>query len=122
MGGQSHSTFAVKNGVGVFTGDCKIVPSLKAPGFCDAEAPKFQAVDGSQHNTFQITLKNKGTLTAFKSSWTGKHVPKDPDCHHPGCLFEQGIYKVRSDECAVLHSTVLHMLYELLFFSRITFN
>lgn len=93
MGGQSYSTFAVKDGVGVFTGDCKIVPSLKAPGFCDAEAPKLKAVDGSEYNTVQITLKNKGDLVAFKSSWTGPRVPRDPDCHHPGCIFEQGIYK-----------------------------
>ena len=33
MGGQSYSTVAIQNGLLNFTGSCKIVPSLKAPGF-----------------------------------------------------------------------------------------
>jgi hypothetical protein len=37
MGGQSHSTFAVNNSFGVFSGEVKIVPSLKAPGFCNMQ-------------------------------------------------------------------------------------
>ena len=37
MGGRSKSTFAVKDGVGVFDGTAAIVPSLKAPGFCNLE-------------------------------------------------------------------------------------
>lgn len=36
MGGQSYSTVAVQNNVLNFTGACKIVPSLKAPGFITA--------------------------------------------------------------------------------------
>ena len=34
-----------------------------------------------------------GPLTAFKSSFSGKGVPKDPNCHHPGCQYETGSYK-----------------------------
>ena len=34
MGGQSKSTFAVKDGVGMFSGTCAVVPFLKAPGLC----------------------------------------------------------------------------------------
>merc|ERR1711998_420576 len=33
MGGQSDSTFVVKGGYGVYAGTCRIVPSLRAPGF-----------------------------------------------------------------------------------------
>ena len=42
MGGRSTSTFKVEGGKGVFDGVCRIVPQLKAPGFCNAEArPSF---------------------------------------------------------------------------------
>jgi peptide methionine sulfoxide reductase MsrB len=39
MGGQSTGTFKIdeQTGVATFHGDCKIVPSLKAPGFCNAK-------------------------------------------------------------------------------------
>lgn len=37
MGGQSKATWKISGGVGIFDGVTKIVPSLKAPGFCNAE-------------------------------------------------------------------------------------
>lgn len=41
MGGQSESTFKVDSGrhVGVWAGEVKIVPFLKAPGFCNLQSP-----------------------------------------------------------------------------------
>merc|ERR1719421_1820605 len=55
MGGQSDSTFKMDkaNGVGVWDGEVKIVPFLKAPGFCNLQAPglmkkaKFPDLTGS---------------------------------------------------------------------------
>ena len=35
MGGKSKSTFTVQDGAAMFAGTCAIVPSLKAPGFCN---------------------------------------------------------------------------------------
>ena len=36
MGGESHGSFQVSAGVGVFAGEVVDVPSLKAPGFLKA--------------------------------------------------------------------------------------
>ena len=41
----------------------------------------------------EITLRSHAALTAFKSSWGGNGVPKDPNCHHPGCQFQMGTFK-----------------------------
>jgi len=98
MGGRSKSSFTVgtdgagNKNIGLFAGDVAIVPSLKAPGFCNAfvEIPNK---DASAFDAFEITLLSHGPLTAFKSSFGGKGVPKDPNCHHPGCQYETGSYK-----------------------------
>ena len=45
MGGQSSATFAVKDGMGVFNGTCRIVPKLAAPGFCNAQVSEFVHLD-----------------------------------------------------------------------------
>ena len=98
MGGRSKSTFSVgddgagNHNIGLFSGDVAIVPSLKAPGFCDAEV-MIPAVDASEYDAIEITLRSHGELTAFKSSWGGKGVPKDPNCHHPGCQYQTGSFK-----------------------------
>jgi hypothetical protein len=42
MGGVSKSSFRVEGNVGIWTGDVKIVPFLKAPGFCTLRAPGFR--------------------------------------------------------------------------------
>merc|ERR1719487_1202039 len=41
MGGQSHSSFKVDTDkrLGVWAGEVKIVPFLKAPGFCNLQSP-----------------------------------------------------------------------------------
>merc|ERR1719181_1026032 len=97
MGGRSKSTFKVGQDAtgkpaGLFAGDVAIVPSLKAPGFCDGEVVVPNS-DISDYDALAITLRSHGTLTAFKSSWGGKGVPKDPNCHHPGCQYQTGSFK-----------------------------
>jgi hypothetical protein len=42
MGGVSKSSFHVDGKVGIWSGDVKIVPFLKAPGFCTLRAPGFR--------------------------------------------------------------------------------
>lgn len=42
MGGVSKSSFRVEGNVGIWSGDVKIVPFLKAPGFCTLRAPGFR--------------------------------------------------------------------------------
>lgn len=44
-------------------------------------------------NALEINLISKGALKTFKTSWSGKYVPKDPTCHHPGCQYEEGEFK-----------------------------
>ena len=46
MGGRSHSTFKVEGGLGIFAGEVAIVPSLKAPGFCNSFV-KIPSADAS---------------------------------------------------------------------------
>jgi hypothetical protein len=98
MGGRSKSSFAVgtdgagNKNIGLFSGDVAIVPSLKAPGFCNAFVT-IPNKDASQYDAIEITLRSHGPLTAFKSSWGGKGVPKDPNCHHPGCQYQTGSFK-----------------------------
>lgn len=76
MGGQSHATFRVDTGrrVGVFDGECKIVPSLKAPGFCNAEAragflrrmPDASATFNGGEGGLVYAYNSTGRLESFK--------------------------------------------------------
>jgi len=47
MGGQSDGTWTIQGGVGVFDGNVKTVPKLKAPGFIEAWANDGHFVDAS---------------------------------------------------------------------------
>lgn len=99
MGGRSHSSFVVgddeagNHNVGIFAGTVAIVPFLHAPGFCNAYV-HFPAVDASDYDAIEITVRNRSpSLNAFKSSFGGKGVPQDPNCHHPGCGYKLGSFK-----------------------------
>ena len=77
MGGRSTSTFTVEDGKGVFDGVCRIVPQLKAPGFCNAEArPSFgqKVPDASAfvEGGLEIELVSTGNLTQFKAAFGNK--------------------------------------------------
>merc|ERR1719353_2567661 len=45
MGGQSHSTLNINNGIAVWNGETKIVPKLHAPGFCNVKSRSMQFRD-----------------------------------------------------------------------------
>ena len=82
MGGVSNSSFSVANGVGVWSGEVKTVPYLKAPGTCQSYAD-IAAVDASEYDAVEITLVSKGPLGQFQLSWGGTYVPAPP--HSPQC-------------------------------------
>jgi len=71
MGGLSTSTFTQEDGLGIFNGTVRIVPSLKAPGFCFPHTvgfAKFQ--DASKHTHLGLTLRSTvASYTNFKVSF-----------------------------------------------------
>jgi len=73
MGGQSESTFHVDAGrsLGIWEGEVKIVPFLKAPGFCNLQAPglskraDFPDMSGTQGVVLTARETNASGLTHF---------------------------------------------------------
>lgn len=73
MGGQSNSTFHVDStrALGVWEGEVRIVPFLKAPGFCNLQAPglfkaaTFPDLSGTQGVVVQAREKNASGITRF---------------------------------------------------------
>lgn len=84
MGGQSYSTVAVDNQMLNFTGACKIVPSLKAPGFITAV--------NSDHDSFVDVSKCAGLKILHKSSVDYKGYRMSFGTTHPigGHFFARG--------------------------------
>merc|ERR1719199_249993 len=86
MGGQSNSTITIdqKDGLGMWNGEVKIVPFLKAPGFCTMQSPglrkkaDFPFVQGfngvvvtarvlkSELKSFQINFRTNGAVHGEK--------------------------------------------------------
>jgi hypothetical protein len=84
MGGQSSSTFKVERKLGVFDGTVRIVPSLGAAGFCNANTEgtqSFPDVRGSQG--LGIRIMNSGNLTGIEATVTTKNS---------GTVFKHGDY------------------------------
>ena len=81
MGGVSNSTFAVVGGVGVWSGEVKIVPYLHAPGTCQS-AVTIPSVDASAYDAIEITLVSKAALKQYQASWGGPFVPEPPHSPH----------------------------------------
>ena len=79
MGGRSTSTFEQsREGIAVFNGTVRIVPQLKAPGFCNAEIqsnsflhPNFPDATAQYSATGGLVyrVKSNGPLTAFKVAY-----------------------------------------------------
>merc|ERR1719183_2317729 len=76
MGGLSTSSFKVHpdEAIGVFNGTVRIVPSLKAPGFCNAEAraglmAKMPDASSAIAGGLVYTVMSTGTLSSFKASF-----------------------------------------------------
>jgi hypothetical protein len=74
MGGQSYSTVNVEHGYLNFTGACKIVPSLKAPGFITAvNSDQHPFVDVSRCAGLKIMHKSTSNYTGYRISFGTKH-------------------------------------------------
>lgn len=81
MGGQSSGTFTVdfNNGVGIFDGEVKDVPSLQAPGFIKAqtigERPLKEAFpDVENCEGIAITAKASDAYAGYRFSFGKAHV------------------------------------------------
>merc|ERR1719326_2708876 len=78
MGGQSKATWKIMNGIGIFDGETKIVPKLKAPGFCNAETDDLvkTAPAASKWIADSILLKVRSTMpyAGFKFSFAAGTV------------------------------------------------
>merc|ERR1719223_1165288 len=76
MGGQSYSTVAVKNGLLNFTGSCKIVPSLKAPGFITVvNSDSTPWIDVPSCEGIRFNHKSVNAYKGFRVSFGTKHAP-----------------------------------------------
>ena len=67
--------YACQLKVGIFNGTVAIVPSLKAPGFCNAEAraglgePKFPDVSEYYKGGIVYKIKSTGAMSVFKAAF-----------------------------------------------------
>jgi hypothetical protein len=73
MGGRSSATFEIDmtQKVGVFNGTCRIVPSLKAPGFCNAETEGLKVANSlAQYFDGDLLMYARSTISydGFKIS------------------------------------------------------
>merc|ERR1712013_18349 len=72
MGGQSTATFKIAgDGYGIFNGTVRIVPSLKAPGFANAETYAFQTFPSGAgfDSVFIVARTTTPDYEGFKLSW-----------------------------------------------------
>uniref|UniRef100_A0A7R9ZZB6 NADH:ubiquinone oxidoreductase intermediate-associated protein 30 domain-containing protein n=1 Tax=Pyrodinium bahamense TaxID=73915 RepID=A0A7R9ZZB6_9DINO len=78
MGGQSDSKFQVKDGYGDYSGTCRIVPSLQAPGFTIAltEPPLLgRFPDISSAEGIILSLRNvQANVTTFKFAFCDSRI------------------------------------------------
>jgi len=76
MGGQSYSKVEIQNDVLNFTGACKIVPSLKAPGFITVQNvdnnpwPDIRTCKG-----LEIRSRSYTSYKGFRISFGNAHAP-----------------------------------------------
>jgi hypothetical protein len=82
MGGQSYSNYTVSDSLLNWQGDCKIVPSLDAPGFCKIEtnkSPKFP--DVSEYTHLGIRIASQIPYTGWRVCFEGDNNPNDFVCY-----------------------------------------
>jgi len=75
MGGLSTGTFTIRedDGIGVFDGEVKNVPSLSAPGFISMRTRGGFYPDISSCDTFRLVLKGSSLYTGFRVSFGVAH-------------------------------------------------
>merc|ERR1712222_170603 len=74
MGGQSHSTLKINNGIAVWDGETKIVPKLHAPGFCNVKSTSGGGVlrianDASPFTHMLLRVRSTMQYAGFKVSF-----------------------------------------------------
>jgi len=74
MGGQSHSTLNINNGIAVWNGETKIVPKLHAPGFCNVKSTSGGGIlrianDASPFTHMLLRVRSTIKYTGFKVSF-----------------------------------------------------
>jgi hypothetical protein len=74
MGGESYSTVTINNSVGVFDGEVKDVPFLKAPGFITMRG-EGDYPDVSSCDTLRLTARASEAYSGYRVSFGKKHVP-----------------------------------------------
>jgi hypothetical protein len=78
MGGQSVSTYKIANDSMIFDGSCAIVPSLKAPGFCNVRG-ESGAVDISNSTTGAMYIYARTSTPEYQGyrvAFGGQGIPK----------------------------------------------
>lgn len=85
MGGVSNSTWTIDTDkkMAHWVGDCNIVPSLKAPGFCNAETTrpyttKFNDASGFTH--LQIKIRSQVDYNGMKVSFAANTINPQFKC------------------------------------------
>jgi hypothetical protein len=74
MGGKSYSSVTIENSVGVFDGEVKDVPFLKAPGFITMRG-EGDYPDVSSCDTLRLTARASEAYSGYRVSFGKKHVP-----------------------------------------------
>ncbi|KAK3239784.1 hypothetical protein CYMTET_50314 [Cymbomonas tetramitiformis] len=83
MGGQSVSTLTMANSTAIFDGTCKIVPSLKAPGFCKISAShgglftNFPDMGKFLNGTYQLRARSLTPFSGFHASFAARGLPRN---------------------------------------------
>lgn len=79
MGGKSTGSFDIVDNIAIFTGNCAIVPSLQAPGFCKAETTdimlfgrKGMDVSGKSHAVMEV--RSSIPYDGFKIAFTANAI------------------------------------------------
>lgn len=73
MGGQSEGTFSITNGLGVFDGTVKIVPSLNAPGFLSMRTMGGYFPDISSCSAIRLSVNSANSYQGFRASFGTNH-------------------------------------------------
>lgn len=77
MGGESHATVSITDGLAIFDGEVVDVPFLHAPGFVTMESTSagVEYPDVSSCDTLRLVLRSSETYSGYRISFGNRHVP-----------------------------------------------
>ena len=75
MGGKSHGSFSIQDGVGIFDGEVVNVPFLDAPGFITVETSHGPFPDVSSCTGLSLLVRASEEYTGYRISFGNVHVP-----------------------------------------------